>query len=384
MKRTLRSTLVICLIVTLFSTSVLAAGEKSLVRDTDDMMRDYGDGFKITAEDKEIVEAIRKTGKTDFKEGLYANFRPWGEYGPGSSGQYVSIDNIGEYNKLIFDISAITKDKFGDFEPLMFWKFYSEDGKIEGAYAKDYYNYDDYKKDFTFSQTEDDKFNVQKIIKNEEREYYPASVTVTINDDNWENYYVVTASNEWKTVEIDISDFDSLTLDFSISGNSGALISNPRLVKDKKIEPVKEDLKIKAVPSNSTVSVNGKDVVFDAYNINNNNYFKLRDLAKVVSGSEKKFEVKWDNDKKAIDLISNESYTEVGGELVAGDGIAKNAIANTSKIYMDGKDIELESYKINNNNYFKLRDIAKAFNIGVNWDGETKTVIIDTSINYVE
>ncbi len=384
MKIRVRSILVISLMITLFSTSVLAAGEKSLVRDTDDMMRDYGDGFKITSEDKELVEAIRKTGKTDFKEGLYANFRSWSDFGPMSSGQYVTINNIGEYNKLIFDISGITKDKFGDFESFMFWKFFSEDGKMEGMYAKDYYNYDDYKNDYTYSETEEAEFSVEKIINNEEREYKSASVNVTISDDDWENYYSITPSNEWKTVEIDISDFDNLPLNFSISGNSGALISNPRLVKDKSIELAKEILEPKAIPSSSTVNVNGVEVVFDAYNINDNNYFKLRDLAKVVSGTKKQFEVKWDNAKKAIDLISNDTYSEVGGELVAGDGITKNAITNTSKIYMDGKEIELESYTINNSNYFKLRDIAKEFNIGVGWDGETKTVTIDTSIDYVE
>lgn len=32
----------------------------------------------------------------------------------------------------------------------------------------------------------------------------------------------------------------------------------------------------------------------------------------------------------------------------------------------------------------KLRDIAKAFNIGVTWNGETKTVEIDTNSGYVD
>ncbi|NLK35301.1 MAG: hypothetical protein GX301_07630, partial [Gracilibacteraceae bacterium] len=63
---------------------------------------------------------------------------------------------------------------------------------------------------------------------------------------------------------------------------------------------------------------------------------------------------------------------------------AKAATLSTSEIYKDGKKISLAAYTINGNNYFKLRDIAKAFDIGVTWDGGTNTVGIDTSISYVE
>jgi uncharacterized repeat protein (TIGR02543 family) len=139
-----------------------------------------------------------------------------------------------------------------------------------------------------------------------------------------------------------------------------------------------------AKPTASKVLVNGKAVEFDAYNINNNNYFKLRDLAQAVTNTEKNFEVTWDGKNNAINLISNKPYTAVGGELTKGDGKAKAATLSTAKIYKDSKEVSLTAYTINGNNYFKLRDIAKAFDIGVTWDGTTNTVGIDTSIGYVE
>jgi uncharacterized repeat protein (TIGR02543 family) len=139
-----------------------------------------------------------------------------------------------------------------------------------------------------------------------------------------------------------------------------------------------------ANPTSSKVLVNGKAVTFEAYTINGNNYFKLRDIAQAVNKTEKNFEVKWDSKNNAINLISNKPYTPVGGELAKGDGKAKVAKPTTSKIYKDGKEISLTAYTINGNNYFKLRDIAKAFNIGVTWDGTTNTIGIDTSIGYVE
>lgn len=141
---------------------------------------------------------------------------------------------------------------------------------------------------------------------------------------------------------------------------------------------------ITANPTTSKIIVNGKEVAFEAYNINGNNYFKLRDFAQAVNKTEKNFEVEWDGKNNAIILTSKTPYTPVGGELSKGDGKAKVAVPTTSKIYKDGKEIKLTSYNINGNNYFKLRDMAKAFDIGVFWDGATNTIVIDTSQGYVE
>jgi len=156
-------------------------------------------------------------------------------------------------------------------------------------------------------------------------------------------------------------------------------------IGDSPATTVTEDAnKIYASPTTSRILVNGKAVEFDAYVINGNNYFKLRDFAQAVNNTEKNFEVTWDDTNKAINLISNKPYSPVGGELAKGDGTVKVVTPNTSKIYKDGEEISLTAYTINGNNYFKLRDMAKAFDIGVDWDGQTNTVIIDTSKNYVE
>lgn len=148
--------------------------------------------------------------------------------------------------------------------------------------------------------------------------------------------------------------------------------------------PVPETKEINVNPTTSTVLVNGKAVEFEAYNIDGYNYFKLRDLAQAVNNTEKNFEVTWDGVNNAINLFSNTPYTPVGGELVKGDGTAKIATPTTSRIYKDGEEISLIAFNIEGYNYFKLRDIAKIFDIGVTWDGANNTIIIDTSISYVE
>ena len=148
---------------------------------------------------------------------------------------------------------------------------------------------------------------------------------------------------------------------------------------------IKEKPLITAIPTSSKVLVNNEEKTFDAYTIDGNNYFKLRDLATVVNGTNKQFEVSWDGLKNAINLVPNKKYTTVSGEMqISASSKRQNAVLSTSKIYVDGKETALTAYTINNNNYFKLRDIAKMFDIGVTWDGATSTIGIDTSNSYTE
>ncbi len=139
-----------------------------------------------------------------------------------------------------------------------------------------------------------------------------------------------------------------------------------------------------ATSTSSKVVVDGKAVSFDAYNINGNNYFKLRDIAYAVNGTAKQFGVAYDSSKNAISLTSNSVYVAVGRELLSGDGKVKTATLSTSPIYKNGSLADLGAYNINDNNYFKLRDLAKAFNIGVSWNATANTVEITTANNYTE
>ncbi|MCL1809634.1 MAG: copper amine oxidase N-terminal domain-containing protein [Clostridiales bacterium] len=137
-----------------------------------------------------------------------------------------------------------------------------------------------------------------------------------------------------------------------------------------------------AKPTSSTVLVNGSIVSFDAYNISGNNYFKLRDVAHTLSGTEKQYEVAWDAAKNAISLTSDKPYTAVGGEMTGKGAGDKTPAPTSSKIYLDGKEVSFTAYNIEGNNYFKLRDIGAAFDFGVDWDGANNTIVIDTSKGY--
>ncbi len=140
---------------------------------------------------------------------------------------------------------------------------------------------------------------------------------------------------------------------------------------------------VQAAPTSSNVLVNGEEVVFQAYNINGYNYFKLRDLAMALDGSNKQFEVIWDGTNNEILLFSSQPYTQIGGELTSSgqDSIAQ-AFLTTPKIYLNGKKTILTTYNIAGYSYYKLRDLAGMIGFGVTWDGVRNKISIDSSKTY--
>lgn len=143
------------------------------------------------------------------------------------------------------------------------------------------------------------------------------------------------------------------------------------------------NLGTKPYPATSTstnIIINGeKEVSVEGYNIDGYNYFKIRDLAMVLSSTNKAFDVSWDSDISAIKIISNKKYTVVGGELEPGDGTNKNALPTASPIIFDGLKINITSYTINAYNYFKLRDISEILDTDVGWNSDLNAIEIITN-----
>ncbi len=59
-------------------------------------------------------------------------------------------------------------------------------------------------------------------------------------------------------------------------------------------------------------------------------------------------------------------------------------IVSGQDIYINGTKAEMSAINYNDNNYVKLRDIAKALNIEITYNAETNTVSINTDKSYIE
>lgn len=138
-----------------------------------------------------------------------------------------------------------------------------------------------------------------------------------------------------------------------------------------------------AKPSTHKIYVDGEKASAAAYEINGNNYFKIRDVAAILSGTAAQFDVTWDPATGNITLTDNKAYTKTGDELYPIPDSVQIAEESTAPLYRDGTQVHYTGFEINDNNYYKLRDIAADFDFGVTWDNDTQSVLITTDEGYV-
>ena len=118
------------------------------------------------------------------------------------------------------------------------------------------------------------------------------------------------------------------------------------------------------------VKVNGFEWSVSGYVVNNENYYKIRDIAMIVRNTPSKFNVSWSTDLDAVTVATGIPYEIIGGELSGEITGATNIEANSAPIYVDGQRVELQAYNIDGSNYFKIRDIANLAGFSIDWDGE--------------
>lgn len=131
------------------------------------------------------------------------------------------------------------------------------------------------------------------------------------------------------------------------------------------------------VASPQNLSVDGVDADCDKYNIDGSNYFKLRDLAQLLSKTDSRFSISFDEQSNAVAVVSGKEYIPVGGELARGQDQSKTAVVSKQSVLIDGKAVDgLSVYNIGGNNYFKLRDLGDALGFTVDYDADSNTAIV--------
>ena len=134
-----------------------------------------------------------------------------------------------------------------------------------------------------------------------------------------------------------------------------------------------------AVASSAKVAVNGVEIAPEAYTIDGYTFFKLRDVAAAVAGTEAGFDVTWDAEAKKIALTTGVSYEAVAeaGKKAEGE---KAAVLSTAPVLVDGEEAVLTAYTIDGYTYFKLRDLGTAAGFEVTWDDAAKMIGINAAV----
>jgi len=137
---------------------------------------------------------------------------------------------------------------------------------------------------------------------------------------------------------------------------------------------------INVKPATAKVSVNGNPVDLSGVFVSENNYYKIRDVAMVLSTGVNRFSIDWDSEKSAISIKTGKKYSPVGGELSGEIELTGATVSHTDvEIIVNGDPFTLSAYNINGNNYFKIRDLSELIGFNVGWDGATGTVTIENN-----
>lgn len=125
----------------------------------------------------------------------------------------------------------------------------------------------------------------------------------------------------------------------------------------------------KAIKKLVTIYVNDKPVQFEIYKIENTKYYKIRDVAKAINGTENQFNVVWNTSKKSVEILTETPYTEVGGELQVTNSpeIGQMDINKYHPLYLDGEEAFGRSI-INGNGYMTLPHLSNLTGFETTWD----------------
>jgi len=131
-----------------------------------------------------------------------------------------------------------------------------------------------------------------------------------------------------------------------------------------------------AQPTNQSLKVDGEEKTTEVYNISDYNYFKLRDIAALLSGTEAQFDVSFDAETRTVFVTTGAAYTPLGGELETGTDKSDSCVLSAWKVEVDGEAKEIVAYNLGGNNFFKLADLGEAIGFGVDYDEATRTMLV--------
>ncbi len=201
---------------------VFAQDTLSLVTNSSDFVTPHGQAVKITSDQRQVIEKIHATGKSDFSEGLYAFYQGGTKR---SSDQYVSLDTSA-YHQLVFDVIALTPDNSGDFSAYMDWMINRE------AHEKNHASYEDFLSQYPLPVTNNQQLSIAEGSLLNPLDYPTSGLNIHIHNSSWQVKYAITPSNQWETVALDIRHIGQMHFHFGLNGAGAVLVANPRLIKD--------------------------------------------------------------------------------------------------------------------------------------------------------
>lgn len=139
---------------------------------------------------------------------------------------------------------------------------------------------------------------------------------------------------------------------------------------------------VKAKVTESRTYLDGERQELNGFNIMNNNYFRLRDLAEYFSGTPSQFNITWNQANQAVEIITGQAYTPDQNTSSKYFSPQRNYSATLSgaKVLVDGQLQSIRAYNIDNNNYVQLRDLAAKIPFDIEYDAVADRISLFSKI----
>lgn len=124
------------------------------------------------------------------------------------------------------------------------------------------------------------------------------------------------------------------------------------------------------------IQINGEEKLARSFLIDGYRYFNLRDLAVLLADTPGRFSLHWDDGAKTTRVIPGATYTPVGSENK--NTYAKYPAVSPVLACLDiaGRPTYFTAYLLQDQYYFKLRDLAGHLGFSIDWDAENNRIML--------
>ncbi len=116
------------------------------------------------------------------------------------------------------------------------------------------------------------------------------------------------------------------------------------------------------------VAAGGTGYTLSCFDVLGHTYFKLRDIAVILSGSDFEFDVAWDGQAGLIQLLVGEAYTSDPTLSDLEPGLVYHMTATMPPIKIDSEPYELEALMVQGSNYYTLESLGALLDFTVTAD----------------
>jgi len=154
-----------------------------------------------------------------------------------------------------------------------------------------------------------------------------------------------------------------------------------------------EEKAITVLPKTNTVFVDNNSFNFNTYDIDGTSYYRIRDIAQILGGTKKKFEIYWDSENKSMHFhtgmeqhdLTDENPDEAdhiapANEISAESNLEAIVTAPPSplKTYVNGEEACFIYYEADGYNYLSMEDISRILNLSVTIEPASGYIAINT------